>query len=233
MILRFKQFEGKYDKVTGVSVDELWKVIKITKSLYDLNPSKSKLKYDNGFLTNQINYDFIDPVEFDLVLRIKREKIDAKLGFIIEGTSDAEEGAILIELIINPDREPCCYNTLNSWLQDVLRHEIEHLTHGGYNEISDRPSQFDSVKLRLALNKAAGKGNFVNSYKYYILEDEVGPLVHGMYRKAKTDKKSITTIFNEFLSILEDEEIIKSDKRDLLFDTWVKEAKRLFPRAIF
>ena len=106
MILKFKQFEGRYDQITGIAVDELWKVIKITKIIYDL---KDDMAYgddltldEDGFMSKQIEYDFEGPIEFDLILRIKRQTIDFKLGFVIDGGSFAEESRILIELIIDP-----------------------------------------------------------------------------------------------------------------------------------
>jgi len=230
LILKFKQFEGKYDRITGISVDEIWKIIKITKVLYDLKTPN--LNYDEtGYLEKEIDYSFSNPVEYDLILKIKRDKVHRKEGFYIDGASDALEGTILIELIIDPDREPSCYNELNSFLQDTLRHEIEHLTHEGYNRIEDRPDPEKTMKIRKALNRANIKGNFVNSYKYYLLEDELGPLVHGMYRKAKTDKKPITFIFNQFLTIMEEEGVINKEKKELIYNEWVKYAKKVLPAA--
>lgn len=231
MIFRFKQFEGKYDKITGISVDEIWKIIKITKIIYNIKP-KGIVYDDDGFLENQINYDFIEPVEYDLFLRVKREKIDNKLGFIIEGYSESPISLIVIELIIDPDKEPYCYKELNSYLQDTVRHEIEHLTHAGYNRLEDRPDPKKSLRLRNELNRAHERGVFVNSYKYYLLEDEIGPLVHGMYRKAKTDKKPITVIFNEFLDIMSNENIINNDRnRQKVYDAWISYAKKNLPVA--
>lgn len=238
MILRFKQFEGKYDKISGVSVDQIWKIIKITRILYNLKDKldDSEFQYDDcGYLESQVDYSFDTPVEFDLFVRIKREKIEErgwdKLGFFVDGGSDGTENEILVTLIIDPDKEPSCYNSLNSYLQDLMRHEIEHLTHEGINRIEDRPDAEKTIKIRKQLRKERERGSYVNLYKYYTLEDEIGPLVQGMYRKAKTDKKPITAVFNEFLDIMEESEIINSDKRKFLFDAWTKEAKRLLPNA--
>jgi len=228
--LKFKLFEGKYDRISGISVDEIWKIIKITKVLYDLKVPC--LSCDElGYIEKEIDYSFSSPVEYDLILKIKRDKVFRKEGFYIDGSSDDIEGIIFIELVIDPDKEPNCYNELNSFLQETIRHEIEHLTHGGYNRIEDRPDPDKTMKIRIALNKANVKGDFVNSYKYYLLEDELGPLVHGMYRKAKTDKKPITTIFNQFLSIMEEEGIINKEKRKLVYKEWVKYAKKVLPHA--
>lgn len=233
MILRFKQFEGKYDRITGISVDEIWKLIKITKILYNIKDQTGDLvKYDEqGFLEKEIDYSFDEPVEFDLFLSIKREQVDSEEGFLIDGSSNAPDNTIFVELIINPDKEPICYRELNSALQELLRHEIEHLTHDGINRLEDRPDPEKSMKFRKQLNRAHEKGNFANSYKYYLLEDELGPLVHGMYRKAKTDKKPITDIFNHFLDIMEKEEIIKKDKRKLVYDKWIEYSRKNLPAA--
>jgi hypothetical protein len=233
MILKFKQFEGKYDKITGISVDEIWKIIKITRVLNELKfDEESGISKDElGFVEKQIDYSFETPLAYDLILRIKREPVAFKEGFYIDGASSAEDEEIMIELIIDPSREPQCYSRLNSYLQETVRHELEHLTHKGYNRIEDRPDPEKTLKMRETINAASRKGSFVNTYKYYLLEDELPCLIHGMYRKAKTDKKPITTIFNEFLTLMEEEGFLTPKKRKLVYDTWVKYAKEKLPQA--
>lgn len=230
MLLKFDKFiiEGKYDRITGISVDELWKVIKLTKLSFDLD----RKKYSK-YIEIDIDHNFSGPIEFDLKLKIKRDSnyrksiiIPNDYGFYIDGKCDALIGVIYIILELDPNKEPYCYNNLNLMLQDVIRHEIEHLTHEGYNRLSDRPNPDNSNELRYNISG-------VDSYLYFILEDELTPMIQGMYRKAKTSKKSITTIFNEYLDIMVDSGILKDYNRELIYDEWVKEAKRLLPNAKF
>lgn len=231
MILKFSKFilEGKYDQITGIAVDELWKAIKLTRISFDLKDPKS----DNKYLKIDIDYIFCGSIEFDLTLKIKRDEnykkstiIPKEYGFYLDGKSDALVGSIDIIIEIDPNMEPACYSNLNSMLQDVVRHEIEHLTHDGYNRLSDRPDPKDTDDIRYNIDGE-------NSFLYFILADELGPMVHGMYRKAKTDKKPITTIFNEFLDLMMKNKIITNDKKELIFGEWTKEAKRLLPNAKF
>ena len=236
----FKLFEGRYDKLTGLVADSIWNIIKVSRTLYDKFPEKRKsfkkfkeVDIDTEFKTHKMPIKLKD-FEFDLSVKIRRdETIIHKLGFIIDGLTNAEDGTITIKIEINPEKEPKCYKELNSFLQDVIRHEIEHLTHDGMNRILDRPDPQSTYDLRVKLLRAFGKGNIGDSDKYYLLEDELVPLVQGMYRKAKTDKKPLGVIFREFLDIMVDDGFIDKSKVDKIYGVWVEYAKRLLPAAKF
>jgi hypothetical protein len=204
--------EGRYDKISGTIVDAIWKCIKATSVLGE----HKKKTFELGEFSGPV---YIDEVNF----YITREPIAT--GVAIDAGAYPSENSLEIILTIDPNKEPQIYNKVNSLLQDAVRHEIEHLTQGGENRIPDRP-KITPAKVRDKISFKNG-----NAYKYFVLKDEIPAMVNGMYRSAKTEKKPLDIVFNEYLDYYIGENIISQKQADSIIKTWIEYAKKNLPVA--
>jgi hypothetical protein len=208
-------FEGRYDKLTSKTVKSLWPVIKVTRVA--------------GESEYVLNLDEISEggIFFDLILEITRMPIPIPQGFVIDAGAYTQKGNNALEIIIkiDPTKEPQVYTKLNAKLQDAVRHEIEHLTQSGKNKVPGKPTA-TRAKTRDKINIDNN-----NIYKYFLLRDEIPAMVHGMYRQAKTEKRKLDEIFNEYLQYFIDEKIISNGEMEIVLDAWIRFAKKKLPAA--
>ena len=217
--MRYKNYnqflnEGSYDKLAGEIVDAIWPIIKLTspKGEHEI------LQFDLGEFAGKV---FID----DAQLYIKRESVSNSRGVIVDAGAYPSVNGIEFIVILDPAKEPQSYKKLNAVLQDAARHEIEHLTQGGENR------RINKVKLSgsIVRNKiGADKGNL---YKYFLLRDEVPAMANGMYRQAKTEKRPLDDVFNEYLDYFIDQKLMTKTERDKVLKTWIAFAKKNLPKA--
>lgn len=239
-ILKFDNFifEGRYNKMTGILVEDILEEIKVTKE----NWSQEEEDFETIHLATYSGT--LDQV--DLYLNIRRiTKKDEMIGddfnifnrqgFFMEGfcvnvESDFDlfdlfdDGSITLNLTLNPNLEPQIYSKILPELHDTIRHEIEHLTQNGRNKIDNKIGSTSS-KLRTNIRKS---GNY---YLYYLLKDELPALVQGMYKQAKFQKKTIDEIFNIKLEELIERDIINKEESDKLFRIWSNYTKKHIPNA--
>lgn len=207
--------EGRYDKLTGKTVKFMWPIIKSSKIA-----GESEYSFDLGEISEGGIY-------FDLILEITRMPIPIPQGFIIDAGAYTQKGNNALEIIIkiDPTKEPQVYTKLNAKLQDAVRHEIEHLTQAGKNKVPGKPTA-TRAKTR---NKINIDNN--NIYKYFLLRDEIPAMVFGMYRQAKTEKRNLDDVFNEYLQYFVDEKIISGGESEKIISTWIKFAKSRLQHA--
>ena len=207
--------EGRYDRLTSKGVRACWPLIKASKVAGD-----AEYTFDLGEIEDKGIY-------FDLILEIKRENISFPQGFVLDAGAYTTKGNNTIEIIINidPSKEPQVYSILNAKLQDGFRHEIEHLTQSGVNKVPGKPTA-TRAKTR---NKINIDNN--NVYKYFLLRDEIPAMAQGMYKQAKSQKRPLDDIFNEYLDYFVDEDVITSSERDKILKVWIGFAKKNLPAA--
>ncbi len=236
MIKRFVQFitESKYDSLTSIFAKDVFGFVKKT--------AGAKL---NKELSNQ--FEYIDPLEFTILIKIVRvdefnpseskdfsglpwEVINFEnKGFAINADAyipnetATEEPEIEIVVYISPDAEPQCYADLNYKLIDNIRHELEHLLQKGINKRHGH--------IVNAPKNARSKAE--NSYKYFLLLDEVPAMVAGMYAAAKKKRITLDQAFAEYLSPFVETAIISELEFDRVMTGWVNFAKKVYPAAKF
>jgi hypothetical protein len=228
-VLDYKTYvinEGRYDRISGEAVDVLWKGIKMSRILHDMQALPEDALDKEGYMAADLGELSSPRVYFDLVLLIKRTagmdsafKVDA--GAVNRRGHDP---LIEVKLDIDPDEEPRIYSQINPVLQDILRHEIEHLLQGGP---SKKPGKAMPVrKRRNYISKEAGNG-----HEYLMLRDEIPAMVHGMYRQAKTEKKPLDFIFDRYLNYLIADEYFDPVWRDKILAKWKAYAQKNLPAA--
>jgi len=243
-IKSFNLFEGKYDRMVGILQDDLINAIKISRKdweddpideeehiLYHVNDYTGILKDVKLFLNirRNKNLEYKDDFEMTGTAYTTGDIADDELNVVDllnfwEEENPYQDGTILIQVAINPDTEPQIYQKLIPELADTLRHEIEHLTQRGVNKLSKK-AEPSNIRDDISFEND-------NQHYYYILREEIPALVHGMYKRAKWEKKPLDVVFNDFLDWLKDYGVYEEEyKRNLLFNTWKKYALKNLPDA--
>ena len=203
---------GKYDKLTGEVVDDILNIVKKVKN------SKEQEEY--------LFYD--KPLDFFLSVKIQMGEIKNSSFKYDAGQfydEEADMSYIVVDLVIDSAKKFKFYNKLNAVLQDLVRHEIEHLTQYGVNQKLGKP--LGNRKLRERYSKRGRE-----EYKYYIMDDEIPAMVNGLYRKAKHLKVPLVDLFNDNLDELEKLRIIrKKINRNEILDKWIEYTKKYLPKA--
>ncbi len=195
--------EGRYDTITN----------RVSSAIFN----HWKKEVGEGVKTSSFS-DFIesDDLSFDvqatLVLKpgTKKLKIDGGADYSPEGEYD---DAIMVTFQIDPTMLPEFWEEISMNLKDVIRHEIEHLTHSDSDNLKSgkymEDDQYirDLVKLKLLKNK-----------EYFLLPKEVDANLQGMYLRAKKEKRPFVDVVNTYL----DAQKITSKEKEEILTLWRK-----------
>lgn len=237
--------EGMYDKLTGEINKEIFKTLKsaIKGSGTQENPKKYKgyavrkdpipmasLKnmFDKEDRTIYVG-DFSDNVSgmsVDVELKFAVSEDGVKKGsFYIDGAAETDKDFPSMEVIvgIHPEDGERIFSKIQPVLRDVVRHELEHLTHGR-NSYGSKQSKWmrGDLKMRHKI-----RGNEKLFYKYYLLPKEIDANIHGLYSKAKTMKQPYQKVVDDYLDSLVDDGIISKKNRELIYKTWKKRIPKI------
>jgi len=223
-------FEGRYDQLTGILTREIFKTIKIAYSFHSLGISDELGAVDeDGFYGMQLEYNKGKNLfDTEVFVRLKFSDSVSGNGFSIDGgawTTGKLSSEIEIEIVIDPNQIPKIYSKLNGFIQDAIRHEIEHLTQAGPNKNPERPlATREKTRNKISIDLG-------NAYKYFILRDEIPAMVHGMYRKAKIEKISLDNAFDIYLNYMIEEKVISIKERDIILKKWFEYSLKKLPTA--
>jgi hypothetical protein len=205
---------GKYDNITGRTVDKIWHFIHSvneegeTDILYKFNKvNKRQLKFK---------------LKVDIAVKTK----GITEPFLIDGAAapSLKLPTVEISVLLDSGAGKEYYNKLNACLNEVVRHELEHLTQSGINKRGRKAHVSESRRTRVS-------ERLKPAYGYFSLPDEIPALVHGMHRQAKIEKRPITNIFIEYLKQYISEGQINERHAKLLFDKWYNYSIKNIPRA--
>jgi hypothetical protein len=182
--------------------------------------------YDEPFRVNFIlhvkrhrNPDFETDEKFK---KLPWEKINFdQHGFSIDAatqpyTDEDETPEVMVDLLINPDREPELYVELFYKLQDAIRHEFQHLTQGGPNKKHGR----------VPPSSMAHREEADDSYKYFLLPDEIPAMIAGMERRAKLEKRPFESILIDYLTPFLKYKFLTKDQFDEILKTYLEYRKK-------
>ncbi len=186
--------------------------------------------------------EFTEPFMFDLILNVKREanpkaKSDSHFndlpwedinfkekGYMIDANTKMNKKEMLIpriefHILMNPKKEPSCYNKLYHRLIDILVHETNHLDQVGINR--DHPNVNVTPQEK---RKKAKKSN-----NYFLLPEEVESMVKGMYTRAKEENRYLDDVFFEYLRPFVKTDYINTDEFEITMRTWITHAIENYP----
>ena len=195
--------EGRYDTITN----------RVSSAIF--NHWKREVE-EGSKLTSFSEFIESDDLAFDvqatLVLKpgTKKLKVDGGADYSPEGEYD---DAIMVTFQIDPAMLPEFWEEISMNLKDVIRHEIEHLTHSDSDNLKSgkymEDDQYirDLVKLKLLKNK-----------EYFLLPKEVDANLQGMYLRAKKEKRPFADVVNTYL----DAQKITSKEKEEILTLWRK-----------
>ena len=139
-------------------------------------------------------------------------------NFYIDGSAEADEDypSIEVQIGVHPQDGEKIFSKIQPVLRDLVRHEIEHLTHG---------SKSAALKVSKLLRGDEAMRRKIRSnpeiyFKYFLLPKEVDANIHGLYSKAKTMKKPYQDVVDDYLDSLVKDGIITPKNRALIYKTW-------------
>ena len=237
--------EGMYDKLTGEINKGIFKTLKsaIKGSGTQENPKKYKgyeVRKDPIPMTSLKNMfdkedrtiyvgDFSDnvsgmSVDVDLKFAVSEDGVK-KGSFYIDGAAETDKDFPSMEVIvgIHPEDGERIFSKIQPVLRDLVRHELEHLTHGR-NSYGSKQSKLRRGDLKM---RQKIRGNEKLFYKYFLLPKEVDANIHGLYSKAKTMKQPYQKVVDDYLDSLVDDGIISKKNRELIYKTWKKRIPKI------
>jgi hypothetical protein len=185
--------EGRYDKITN----------QISSTIFN----KWKSDYNNAAEASRIDQTFNDSdLEID---------IDANISFVpdskglkVDGGADSETGYLQIRFEIDPELLPEYWEEISMNLKDVVRHEIEHLTHGEGPNLNKGKSMEDDELIRKLID-----ADLLPPAQYFKLEKEVDANLQGMYLRAKKEKRPFRDVIDTYLNA---QDITPEQKEEIL-----------------
>jgi hypothetical protein len=183
--------EGVYDSIVSkLSKD----VLNAWKSQFDAKPTRL-------FSVLDTNYEMEDakgrPMEFDLLAKLDFKKTKDRTYKVDGGANegdDENEGFIALNFSVDPRELPQMWSTIAMDIRDVLRHELEHLTQGGWNVRSDKEMEDDQV-----IRDLIQKYKLMAPKNYFMLDKEVDAMLQGMYFKAKKSRTPFVDVIDDYL----------------------------------
>jgi len=188
--------EGRYDKISNQISSTIFKYWK-----EDIN---------NGAQASRLEQSF--PFGDEEII------IDANLSVIpglgelnVDGGADDEEDYIQVRFEIDPEKLPEFWGEISMNLKDVIRHEIEHLTHGeGFTSNPDKTMENDMFIRQMIDMEMLPKAD------YFKLEKEIDANLQGMYFRAKKEKRPFGDIINTYL----DAQDITLEQKEEILNLW-------------
>ena len=183
--------EGVYDSI----VSKLAKnVINTWKGQFDENPKRL-------FSLLNTSYEFEDakgrPLDFEFIAKLDFKKTKDR-NYKVDGGAnegdDETDGFVALNFQVDPRELPRMWSTIAMDIRDVLRHEIEHLTQGGWNERSGKYMEDDSF-----IRDLIQKYKTLAPKNYFMLDKEVDAMLQGMYFKAKKSRTPFADVIDDYL----------------------------------
>jgi len=176
--------EGKYDKLTNIISSDIFRAWKEgIDAGEDGVQFKKKYKALGG--------------KFDLIATLEQTWETGKME-VMEPTgagTDKKGDFIVIEIDIDEDLLPEMWEEISMTLKDVVRHEIEHLTHNiGSSTSNPNKGMEDDIAQRDAI-----RADRRTIHKYFKLDKEVDANLQGLYFRAKKEKKPFADVVNRYL----------------------------------
>ena len=118
---------------------------------------------------------------------------------------------IEVRFEIDPEDYPENLSTIAMHLRDILRHELEHTTQSGWNELESKYLRGDqAMRDRIQTGKKP-------AWHYFVLKKEIPAMIQGLYFKAKKSKTPFAEVVNEYLDgWVENKTITEKEKQKVL-----------------
>lgn len=221
-VLRFQDFlneslnEAVSSSLVREIINDIMVFVKATKDLYQIKGEEAHQFTFNPYKTKDYSEVFGGEITVScLILREEHGSLQ------IDASAGEENPNIELVIQIDPNFEPSVYKTLYMKLTDDIRHELEHI-----EQHEKRPEIFTAVKTRAAINR-----NPKRILEYFLLPEEIEAMVAGMYNRAKKEKRTLDSVFREYLGYYVSEKLITPSQEKQVITKWTEYANKRFPAA--
>ena len=188
--------EGRYDKISNQISSAIFKQWK-----EDINSGAQASRLEQSF-----------PFGDEEILIDANISVVPGLGKLnVDGGADDEEDYIQVRFEIDPEKLPEFWGEISMNLKDVIRHEIEHLTHGEGFTSNPGKTMDDDMFIRQMIDM-----EMLPKADYFKLEKEIDANLQGMYFRAKKEKRPFGDVINTYL----DAQDITPEQKEEILDLW-------------
>jgi hypothetical protein len=188
--------EGRYDKITNVISSKIF--------------NQWREDINNGALASRLEQSF--PFEDEEISIDANISVTPGTGMLkVDGGADDQEDYIEVRFEIDPEKLPEFWEEISMNLKDVIRHEIEHLTHGEGFTSKPGKTMEDDILIRKIID-----AKLLPPAQYFKLEKEVDANLQGMYLRAKKEKRSFRDVIDTYL----DAQDITPEEKEEILDLW-------------
>jgi hypothetical protein len=195
--------EGRYDTISNLISSEIF--------------NKWKSDFDNGEMISTFEEDFENK---DLYVDVNAT-MDFTLDnnkLTVDGGADSETDYLELNFKIDPNILPEMWSEVSMNLKDVVRHEIEHLTHGDGDNLKPIKYIEDDTLIRDMIDM-----ELLPKSDYFKLEKEIDANLQGMYFRAKKEHRPLKNIMDIYL----DSQGMTSEEKEEILNIWRRRAKAL------
>jgi len=180
--------EGKYDKLSNMVSSDVFRAWKEA-----IDSGEDGVQFKKTYEALGGKFD----VEATLELTFETEKME-----VIDTTgagTDKKGDFIRIDIDIDEEMLPQGWEEISMTLKDIVRHEIEHLTHniGGPTSNPNKGME-DDLEKRRWINKRKSRRN-----QYFHLAKEIDANLQGLLFRAKKERKPFADVVNTYLDAQE------------------------------
>jgi nicotinic acid mononucleotide adenylyltransferase len=188
--------EGRYDKISNQISSAIFKY---WKEDIDNGAQASRLQQYFPFGDEEISID----ANISVIPGLGKLNVD--------GGADDEEDYIEVRFEIDPTFLPKFWEEISMNLKDVIRHELEHLTHG--EGFTSNPGKImdDDMFIRQMIDM-----KMLPRADYFKLEKEIDANLQGMYFRAKKEKRPFGDVINMYL----DAQDITPEQKEEIMNLW-------------
>jgi hypothetical protein len=188
--------EGRYDKISNTISSKIF--------------NQWREDINNGALASRFEDSFTFGDE--------EISIDANISVVpglgelnVDGGADDTEDYIQVRFEIDPEKLPEFWEEISMNLKDVIRHEIEHLTHGDGFIANPAKTMDDDMFIRQMIDM-----EMLPRADYFKLEKEIDANLQGMYFRAKKEKRPFRNVINTYL----DAQDITPEQKEEILNLW-------------
>lgn len=189
----FSVNEGRYDKLSNQVSSDIFR--------------KWKEDFQKGVEISTFESSYAnEDIEMDIKATLKFIPDLDKLT--VDGGVYSDSSQLVVDFEIDPILLPEFWEEISMNLKDVLRHEIEHLTHDeGYNQNPQKAMRSDKTIRDMIVMGLLPKAT------YFKLKKEVDAQLQGMYFRAKKERRPFGDVINTYLNA---QDITPEQKEEIL-----------------
>ena len=195
--------EGRYDKLSNTVSSDIFRTWK-----EGFEEGKIVIDYDESY--EALGESFDVDAKMLIIKGYGKMEVHEDTG---AGT-DASGDYIIVRVIIDPEMLPESWSEVSMTLKDIIRHEIEHLTHQGGGFTANPAKIMRGDKARRDKIKAGE----IPVNQYFKLKKEIDANIQGMYFRAKKERRPFADVVNTYL----DAQKITSKEKEEILTLWRK-----------